>query len=441
MNINELLENIKQLDESIEKKDAFEIEQSLKLFNIEKLGNGAKRAILHLPRKALTVFSPRGELPWELFSWESIRDKIIFLGSYLDIGRMGSGTSISTASAVWGSISEVHEPMFSFERLLFALDKDVDNIIGDPLEKLIAEALEQGFMVDALVPAERLSRILTDYGTSDRLIIRDISNKSKLLHLLDNNNYAVIFIAAHGGEPKTIGHLIFANEELLEHELPKMSGYPIIVLNSCWTGRAVYDNLQKANSGIAVKLLDRGAFQIIAPIYPVSGASAALISEALLANGLIRSAARVLRQTKNKIESASKNNYAHYTTDVRWFVAYGDSISTKFFDIDGITEMEDVVEKVTKMVPILDEKIEMSESERVQIIDLYQRLSKTALNRAKNWGESALYAIEDNLILWGTAGIALLKNAKDEQRRLTEIIDQSVVNIDRIVEKLLNSKS
>lgn len=434
----DLLEDGCRLDLSVALGDVQAIDGDLSMFQLQKLGKGAVRAILHLPRKAMTIFSSRGELPWELLSWRGAGGSHVSIGSYLDVGRMGGRASLDSARVVWRSLNETHEPMFGFERVLFAWDAAVDDIIGDSLEPAIEEALARGFMVDALVPPNRLGSILSNHGALDNLLFRDASTKAKLLHLLGGQEYSVIFLAAHGGKPEDRGCLEFAGEALLEHEFPQISGYPVIVLNSCWAGRAIYNDVEGTNAGIAVGLLDRGAFQVVAPTYPVSGMSAAAVSQALLTHGLTRSASRVLRQLKYRV--AQQADDSHPVADVRWFVAYGDSTAAKFFSIDGLAEMEDVAEKVSRMVLNIEGFADLPRPKRLLLVNLWHRQTKSALARARKWGQSALNVIEANETHWGSAGRALRESAEAEYERLLSFVDQALAKIERAAESLRSSE-
>lgn len=423
--VQKFLTDIRRLDTSVAEKDSQEIDRNLNLLSLEQFGEAMKRALLHLPRKALTIFSPRGELSWELLSWGAMETRIL-VGRYFDVGRMGGGTGLSTARAVWRSLSEAHEPMFSMERVLFAWDSDVDDIVGDALEESLKQALHQGFSVDLLVPSDRLERILNTHAGLGNLLIREAATKTMLLELLGRESYAMVFLAAHGGEPTSAGLLEFSDEMLFDYELPAMSGYPVMMLNSCWTGRAVYDDVEGRNAGIAIELLDRGAFQVLAPTYPVSGRSAMILSQRLLIHGLTRSAARVLRQLKQDV---------HAPADILWFVAYGDATATKFFGIDGIAEMEDIAEKVPKIIPSI-EFDELSPDESRQVIDIWLRQATAALERAKIWGASALHLIEANEAQWGSIGKTLRQNAEVDYERVSAIVDRSQARLNFIAEQL-----
>jgi hypothetical protein len=425
------LPDVRQLDDAIRQDDMQEIAAALDSLELKRLGSGAMRALLYLPRKALTIFAPKGELPWELLSWPGVTDSRILVGSYLDTGRIGAGGVLNTARAVWRSVAEAREPMFASERVLFAWDAPVDGIIGDSLEDTLGVALSEGFKVDVLVPLDRYNRILSRHGQRGNLVHRAIATKPKLLQLLGSETYAMIFLAAHGGEPETVGQLEFAGKVLLDQELPQMSGHPLCILNSCWTGRAVYDEVQRTNAGIAIALLDNGAFQVLAPTYPVSGVAAGLVSRAILTHGFTHSAARVLRQLKQQI-AHSPTDYAAVAADLRWFIAYGDSTAVKFFNIDGIAEMEDVAEKVSRMFPATEGFTELPKSVRLRIIDHWHRQTKVVLSRAKHWGEVALNVIVENESYWGSIGKTLRMNAEAEHKRVAAFVDRTLTNVERM---------
>jgi hypothetical protein len=343
--------------------------------------------LLRLARKSIVLFSGVRDLPWELASWGGEKRRTP-LGTEFDVGRMTATQLTHIGSIVHRTIQEAADPLAVSQRVLMMWDSDIDNLLGQYLQDDALGLLEKGIGVDVLAPASRLNSIDAAAAGRGGDLVFDLCTRPKVLARLAQGPYGLIVVALHG-EMQGDGRVALAvdDERILEGAFPEIRGHPVVLLNSCWSGRAVIDRLLPMVSGLAVQLMSRGAFQVVAPRFPVSARSAAAVTRALLRYGWLRSAARVLRRVR---QTAA----AHYGDDLGdldtfWFLAYGDPTVSKFFELDGVWEFEDAIEKLSKVLPDLTAFADDPAAAR-KVLALSQSAILKAMAIADKWARTAI---------------------------------------------------
>ena len=145
----------------------------------------------------------------------------------------------------------------------------------------------------------------------------------------------------------------------------------------------------------------------------------------LLDYGMTRSTARVNRRLKQKFAAGGDGA----SLDHRWFVVYGDPSVSKFFEFDGLWEVEDISEKVIKMVPYtaVMKDLRTGDGETVKfdgsILEMAHGHSLDTLELAKKWGYVGLTALSERRGDFGTAGKSILENSKHHLQDLLARID------------------
>ncbi len=402
--------------------DGQSIREARKNLQLSWLPASTVRKLMLVAKNSITLFTPNTEIPWEFSSWavEGRADRLV--AQEYDIGRMTATHSKHSSAIVYRAILESYEPVSVSNTVLIVWDTGADGILGDYLEKLVAEVLGLGLRVDTLVPASRLERLLKNHGASTNWEIRDIASKDKFLAVCRSRSYSLMSISAHGGLSSGVSYLSLSGEELMGSEIPELSGHPIVLLNSCSSARTAFDYNARINNGFSVELISRGAFQVVAPTLPVTGPVAAGITSLLLNYGMTRSAARVVRRYKQLMAEGSELGPELGTSS---YVSYGDPSASKFFEIDGFWEIEDVVEKVPKQVPVLRD-LDGEVRWLREVLDFWRRHALMALDVAKKWGYSS------------ASGIL---SRKTDLQEAGHLIDKTLEHLQEIEKQLEDAKS
>ena len=416
-------QKIADFDEIVGCDNSSDIGASMVDFKLEWVPDDLVSTVLRVSRKCITLFAPRADTPWELGSWDFSGDGPYWLAQEFDIGRMSGAAGVDASAIVYRTVDEAQQPMSSLGKALYAWDEDVDGILGDVLERQIGDALRSGLRVDVLLPPTRLSAVLEKWGDASELEIRDACKNAKILSLLATGEYSLVNLTGHGSVD-SIGsaELSVSRETLSASDIPAIKGYPIVVLNCCWAGRAGYDEMLSVNNGLAVSLFKAGAFQVIAPIYPVSGVSAAHINSLLLDYGLTRSAARVCRRAKLARASGWESDGA---IEDMWWITYGDPSVSKFFEFDGLWEIEDAIEKLPKMFPNLKH---VPAADVDWIMDLSKRQVRVGFEVAQRWGAAASASMISRQSSFGDLARQVLARSENA-------ISEAAGNVDALIER------
>jgi hypothetical protein len=245
--------------------------------------------------------------------------------------------------------------------------------------------------------------------------------------------YSVIVLVLHGVR-QADGEVSLAVEDefISGADLPELRSDPIVVLNSCWAGRTTADDSQALVGGLAVQFVGRGAFQIIAPRFPVSAGGAVLVTKLVLRYGWTRSAARMLRRAR-QVAAAAPPAAPYLELDTLWYTAYGDPTASKMFELDGVWEVEDAVEKLASIIPDL-EPFQDDPAAARRVVDLSREWVRQGMDIAKSWAMRAIGQLERYATSVGLS--AMTEELCAQMKRLLEHIDRAANQAEAVHAKL-----
>jgi hypothetical protein len=362
---------------------------------LEWLSPEVRFLLLRLARKSLILFEGGRELPWEFASWSSVVDErpddCQLLAREFDIGRMTSPQGRQVGRIVHRTLRDSLAPPTVNNRVLLAWDGDIDSFMGRELEDEAVSLLAAGLQVDVLAPPARLNHLYE--RAPDRPGLRADQCTRPLVLARLAGEYSVIVVALHG-DLQVDGEVLLRveGEPISWAQLPELRSHPIVVLNSCWAGRTTSDETQALVSGLAVQFFGRGAFQIIAPRSPVSGRGALLVTNLVLSYGWTRSAARMLRRARQNAED-DPSTPPSVKLDTYWYIAYGDPTASKMFELDGVWEVEDAVEKLARVMPVLAQFRDDQAGAR-RAVDLSREQIRQGMDIARRWARRAIGQLE-----------------------------------------------
>lgn len=395
-------------------------------------------SLKHLARKSLIIFDAGLDLPWELASWplrgaEQFQD-LALLAQQFDISRMTAAQSGHVGRFVHRTFRESLAPPTANNRVLLIWDTAIDSFMGGLLESQARELLAAGFEVHVVAPAARL-KSLQKHVPNNATFVADACTRASVLAYLGNGAYSVIVAVLHGVRQADGDIALAVNQEFISRaELPELQSHPVVVLNSCWASQTTNTDAQEVLGGLAMQCIERGAFQIIAPRFPVSALGAKWITNLILRYGWTRSAARVLRGVRQAVRFAEPELIPYLELDTLWYMSYGDPTASKMFELDGIWEVEDAVAKLGKLVPVLEPFLDNPTQAR-HSIELTRAMVQQGAHIARIWAYRAI----DQLQRYATSvKLPLLTNSLSEQiTQVLERIDEMVQTSEKLQAELL----